>query len=64
VERYNFKEIEIKWQKIWESKKLFSTKVDKNKKKILLPRNVSISVWKNSYGSCKKLYYWRCISEI
>jgi len=33
VDRYNFKEIEAKWQKLWESKKLFSTKVDKNKKK-------------------------------
>jgi len=31
--RYNFKEIENKWQKIWESKKTFSTKLDKNKKK-------------------------------
>jgi len=31
--RYNFKEIENKWQKIWESKKTFSTKIDKNKKK-------------------------------
>jgi leucyl-tRNA synthetase len=33
VERYNFKEIELKWQKVWETKKTFSTKVDKNKKK-------------------------------
>jgi len=33
VERYNFKEIETKWQKIWENKKIFSTKVDNNKKK-------------------------------
>jgi leucyl-tRNA synthetase len=33
VERYNFKEIEAKWQKKWESKKTFSTKIDKNKKK-------------------------------
>ena len=33
MERYNFKEIELKWQKIWESNKTFSTKVDKNKKK-------------------------------
>jgi len=33
VERYNFKEIESKWQKNWESKKTFSTKIDKNKKK-------------------------------
>ena len=33
MDRYNFKEIEAKWQKLWESKKLFSAKVDKNKKK-------------------------------
>ena len=33
MERYNFKEIELKWQKVWESNKTFSTKIDKNKKK-------------------------------
>ena len=33
VERYNFKSIENKWQKIWEEEKTFSTKIDKNKKK-------------------------------
>jgi len=33
VERYNFKEIESKWQKVWETNKTFSTTVDKNKKK-------------------------------
>ena len=33
MERYNFKEIESKWQQNWESKKTFSTKIDKNKKK-------------------------------
>ena len=33
MERYNFKEIETKWQKFWEKEKTFSTKVDKNKKK-------------------------------
>ena len=32
-ERYNFKLIENKWQKIWEEKKIFSVKLDKNKKK-------------------------------
>ena len=31
--RYNFKEVETKWQKIWEKNKTFSSKVDKNKKK-------------------------------
>ena len=33
MERYNFKEIEIKWQEFWDKEKTFSTKVDKNKKK-------------------------------
>jgi len=37
VERYNFKSIENKWQKIWEEKKVFSAKTDISKKKILLP---------------------------
>ncbi len=31
--RYNFKKAESKWQKIWEDKKVFATKVEKNKKK-------------------------------
>ena len=33
MDRYNFKIVEEKWQKHWEDKKVFSTKVDKNKKK-------------------------------
>jgi len=33
VERYNFKSVENKWQEIWEEKKVFSTKLDKSKKK-------------------------------
>ena len=33
MDRYNFKIVEEKWQKLWEEKKVFSTKVDKNKKK-------------------------------
>ena len=32
-ERYNFKTIEKKWQKIWDDQKIFSTKIDVNKKK-------------------------------
>ena len=32
MERYNFKEIENKWQKFWEKEKSFSAKVDRNKK--------------------------------
>jgi len=33
VDRYNFKIVEEKWQKLWDEKKIFSTKVDKSKKK-------------------------------
>ncbi len=33
MERYNFKIVEKNWQKYWEEKKTFSTKIDKNKKK-------------------------------
>ena len=33
MERYNFKTVEQKWQKLWEEEKVFSTKVDKSKKK-------------------------------
>ena len=33
MERYNFKVVEEKWQKIWDKNKVFSTKVDKSKKK-------------------------------
>jgi leucyl-tRNA synthetase len=33
VDRYNFKTVEEKWQKLWEERKVFSTKVDKGKKK-------------------------------
>ncbi len=31
--RYNFRTVEDKWQKLWEKNKTFSSKVDKNKKK-------------------------------
>ncbi len=33
MERYNFKSIEEKWQKLWDKKKLFQTNLDKTKKK-------------------------------
>ena len=33
MERYNFKEFEDKWQKIWEKSKVFQTKIDKSKEK-------------------------------
>ena len=31
--RYNFKDVETKWQKHWEQTALFKSKIDKNKKK-------------------------------
>ncbi|MDC3041821.1 leucine--tRNA ligase [Candidatus Pelagibacter sp.] len=33
MERYNFKEIEKRWQNFWDKEKSFATKLDKNKKK-------------------------------
>ena len=33
MERYNFKDIELKWQKYWEKNKSFKTTTDKNRKK-------------------------------
>ena len=33
MERYNFKTVEKKWQKLWDDSGVFSTKVDKKKKK-------------------------------
>ena len=33
MDRYNFKIVEQKWQKIWDENKVFSAKVDKSKKK-------------------------------
>ena len=33
MDRYNFKIVEEKWQKFWDENKVFSTKVDKSKKK-------------------------------
>ena len=56
--RYNHKIAEKKWQKEWIEQKIFETKKDISKKKILCFRNVSIPVWKNSHGSRKKLYAW------
>ena len=32
-ERYNFKTVELKWQKNWDKNKIFASKVDKSKKK-------------------------------
>ena len=49
MSRYNFQDIEKKWQKSWEDNKSFKTVINK-KKEILLPRNVSLSVRKIHMG--------------
>ena len=55
MERYNFLRVEKKWQ----AKDVANSVIDnKSKKKILLFRNVSLSIWKDPYGTCKKLHYW------
>ena len=33
MERYNFKEIDFKWQKIWEEKRVYKSSIDRSKKK-------------------------------
>ena len=33
MERYNFRQIETKWQKYWSDNKSFSSNINKNKKK-------------------------------
>ncbi len=45
MERYNFKLVEKKWQEYWSKEKSFFSEINKKKKKILLFRNVSISIW-------------------
>ena len=52
MERFNFQVIEKKWKD-----KILSSKLYRKSEKILLSRNVSVSIRKNSYGTCKKLYY-------
>jgi len=64
MERYNIKDVEKKWQGIWSTKKNDAAVLDRKKKKILLFRNVSIPIRKNSHGPCKKLYYWGRSSSI
>ena len=55
LERYNFREVEDKWQNLWTTKKNFP-RLKIKIKKILLFGNVSLSFRKNSHGSRKKLY--------
>ena len=51
ISRYNFSKVEKKWQLNWDKEKSFKSQIQQ-KKKILLPRNVSIPIRKNSYGTC------------
>ena len=51
MENYNPLIVENKWQSFFDSTQIFKTK-NNSKKKILLPRNVSISFWEYSYGPC------------
>ena len=39
MERYNFKEIEVKWQKFWEKEKTFSAKADNRMVRRSMMRN-------------------------
>ena len=64
MEKYNFKIIESKWHKLWEEKKIFKAEKNLKKKKILLPRNVSLPIWKNPYGTRPKLCSWRRIVQV
>ena len=48
MERFNFLSVEKKWSQIFKNQKLYRP----NPPKILLFRNVSISVRKNTHGSC------------
>ena len=50
MNRYNFKQVEEKWQSYWLKKNAFKSKIDPNKKKILLFRNVSLSIRKIHMG--------------
>ena len=44
MNEYNPKKIERKWQKVWEDNNSFVCELDKEKKKILRFRNVSIPI--------------------
>ena len=59
MERINFQEIEKKWQTKFNDKIFIEKTV-----KILLSRNVSIPIWKNTHGPREKLYNWRCYSPL
>ena len=51
MQNYNFFEVEEKWKNYFLKNKTFKTE-DNKKKKVLLFRNVSLSIRKYSYGTC------------
>jgi hypothetical protein len=57
---YNPAEIEGFIQKSWKKNNSYKASPSPTKEKVLLLVNVSISFWKITYGTCSKLYDWRC----
>ena len=56
MERYNFKQVEEKWQKYWDNTNAFSTEIDRNKKKFYT--NVLINKFKKlTKVKIKKIYF-------
>ena len=67
MERYNFKSIENKWQKIWEKNKSFSSKINKNKKKFycleMFPYPSGKFIW-DMFVIIQSEMYWRDIKNL
>ena len=51
IGKYPHKTLEKKWQEAWNKRNAFKSKKIGSKKKIYF-RNVSISFWKYSHGTC------------
>ena len=64
MDSYEHSKIEKKWQKCWDKSQFFKADIQKRKKKILHFGDVSLSVRKNTHGTCAKLYTWRCSGKI
>ena len=49
MERYNFKEIDSKWQKIWDEKKIYNSEINTSKKNSIVlkcfPTLLEKSIW-------------------
>ena len=56
--------VEREAQLFWENNQTFSVNECSEKEKFLLSRDVSISKWKTSYGTCQELYNRRCNCQI